>query len=186
MELAMRLYCVTEVTRPSKNGTCQLDALADLQIAADLPGILKALPGVQTLGNGILDTILAAIEVIARAPVSRHSSLSVVKTIQLGHILHLASASAAVSLKPAHLRHSSHLFTTKPTFGTNRLPLTRPRAWSQESLPTHATARIPKGCPKGLRMINWAALIRTCAPATDLRLQPSTPSTNSTCLKPLH
>lgn len=66
MELLMRLYCVTEVTRPSNNGTCQLDALADLQIAADLPGILKRLPGVQSLGNSILDTILAAIEIAAK------------------------------------------------------------------------------------------------------------------------
>ncbi|KAK3255677.1 hypothetical protein CYMTET_35152 [Cymbomonas tetramitiformis] len=30
--------------------------------------------------------------------------------------------------------------------------------------------RMPKRCPKGLRMINWVALIRTCAPATNLRL----------------
>eukprot|EP00959_Pyramimonas_sp_CCMP1952_P288370 6030193-Pyramimonas_sp.AAC.1 len=71
MELLMRLNCVTDVVRDGtrikqKGATCQLEAKAELAIAADLPGVLKMVPGLKQIGDGILDAILAAVELAAR------------------------------------------------------------------------------------------------------------------------
>lgn len=44
-----------------------VEAFAELEIAADLPGMLRGMPGSQGIGNAILDTILLAIEVIAKS-----------------------------------------------------------------------------------------------------------------------
>jgi len=71
MELLMKLNCVTDVVRDTSRlktpgATCQLEAFADLQIAADLPKVLKMFPGTMAIGDSILDTILAAVEFAAK------------------------------------------------------------------------------------------------------------------------
>jgi len=46
---------VRDPTRIKTSGaTCQLEAFADLQIAADLPQLLRMVPGLQAIGDGIL------------------------------------------------------------------------------------------------------------------------------------
>jgi len=72
MELLMRLNTVTDVVRDQsrikqEDATCQLEAKAELAIAADLPGVLKMVPGLKQIGDGVLDAILAAVEFAARA-----------------------------------------------------------------------------------------------------------------------
>lgn len=54
-----QLNTVTDVVRDptrikTSGATCQLEAFADLQIAADLPQLLKMVPGLQQIGDGIL------------------------------------------------------------------------------------------------------------------------------------
>jgi hypothetical protein len=57
--LGPQLNTVTDVVRDptrikASGATCQLEAFADLQIAADLPQLLRIVPGVQQIGDGIL------------------------------------------------------------------------------------------------------------------------------------
>ena len=67
MELNMRMVCETEINPKSKTGEVveevTVEAFAELEIAAGLPGMLRNMPGSQGIGNAILDTILLAIEV---------------------------------------------------------------------------------------------------------------------------
>mmetsp|Transcript_9116 Transcript_9116/g.29990 ORF Transcript_9116/g.29990 Transcript_9116/m.29990 type:complete len:543 (+) Transcript_9116:3-1631(+) len=65
MELSMRMDMELEVEAPAPL-TKILQVRAEIEIAADLPGWIRAVPGVQQLGDGILQGILAAIEYIAR------------------------------------------------------------------------------------------------------------------------
>lgn len=72
MELTMRLNCRTDLVRTasrinSEGATCQLEARAELAIAAELPGMLKMAPGLKTIGDGILSAILSAVELAARS-----------------------------------------------------------------------------------------------------------------------
>ena len=70
MELNMRMVCETDIKPRSRHGEVvdkvTVEAFAELEIAADLPGMLRAMPGSTGIGNAILDTILLAIEVIAK------------------------------------------------------------------------------------------------------------------------
>jgi hypothetical protein len=72
MELTMRLNCTTDLVRTtsrinSEGATCQLEARAELAIAAELPGMLKMVPGLKAIGDGILSAILSAVELAARS-----------------------------------------------------------------------------------------------------------------------
>lgn len=71
MELNMRMVCETEIEPTAVDGEVvdevTVQAFAELEIAADIPGVLRAMPGSQGIGNAILDTILLAIEVIAKS-----------------------------------------------------------------------------------------------------------------------
>jgi len=72
MELTMRLNCITDLVRTtsrinSEGATCQLEARAELAIAAELPGMLKMVPGLKAIGDGILSAILSAVELAARS-----------------------------------------------------------------------------------------------------------------------
>jgi len=70
MELNMRMVCETAInpTASAVHPTDEVlvEAFAELEIAADLPGMFRNIPGSQGIGNAILDTILLAIEVIAK------------------------------------------------------------------------------------------------------------------------
>lgn len=63
--------CETDINPRSVSGEVvdevTVKAFAELDIAADLPGLLRGMPGSLSIGNAILDTILLAIEVIAKS-----------------------------------------------------------------------------------------------------------------------
>jgi len=71
MQLNMLMVCETKINSRAMVGEVvdevMVEASASLEIAADLPKMLRGMPGSNAIGNAILDTILLAVEVIAKS-----------------------------------------------------------------------------------------------------------------------